>query len=631
VSSHVCLMLDTSGSMDLESLRHALVAMVNDEAEKALLPAGLFTFSDKLRSRGRVADVQSLSEILSKVSPRGRTALWESLGELLDKIPEGVEALVLCVTDGGDRRSCDTQDVVRKRYADRAPLVSLKIMLVGEHRVQASGDDGIDEVAVPRMEDVPSELVYALALSGRLRLDMSLSILPLTDRAEANDVERVRRAAVRTVRYLEDLTDLRYYPVPTYIVDKHTLEAARAGEGGVADLDGHEKGDFRRIAEFIKTVSLIFHRSPYSTGEGAIPAAKLEICRGTLDAAQMDALLVFAEHCFGSSVADMLDEHRANSDLYIEEPLRSWLPPQPTDQPLMQSLRLTREIQRVMACVIERHPDSIGEGPGLWFSSGGQGIKPTPTNLAPWERRLIEGELAILGECVTDGEWATPDAPVKLMRVSLDCLERHLSRIVAAGVPDYIRDVRTYGMYFAPPGDSAGLDGRLRELGFPEWFGAARGGLVLICMEELRRRLQAMAEKRSSQDAGDILDDVLTDILIHEHAHAVIREGQGGDLDPMYRAVQSRREEDYGWEEALAEWTEINYFRNHTHMFEDVRNHAASGTYPAWPYAGALVIEEKCRAGENPTETFRSLLRQHRATAAGGTSGWRGEDDGHVL
>lgn len=60
----------------------------------------------------------------------------------------------------------------------------------------------------------------------------------------------------------------------------------------------------------------------------------------------------------------------------------------------------------------------------------------------------------------------------------------------------------------------------------------------------------------------------------------------------------------------------MNYFRTKgdKDLYEIIRCHSQSGTFPEWPYAGALILEHS-EENIHPEVKFRSLLRHFRSNS----------------
>ncbi|MBI4861045.1 MAG: hypothetical protein HY815_12435 [Candidatus Riflebacteria bacterium] len=113
--------------------------------------------------------------------------------------------------------------------------------------------------------------------------------------------------------------------------------------------------------------------------------------------------------------------------------------------------------------------------------------------------------------------------------------------------------------------------------------------------------------KGAGQPGGpELLGKFFTDVLAHEHFHAIFEEGM-----PRTGVVAPARSEAAALEEALAEWVELDLFRDDPQASAWIIEHATSGAYPTWPYAGALWLEVEAR--KNGTGTISTIIQEYRS------------------
>ena len=143
----------------------------------------------------------------------------------------------------------------------------------------------------------------------------------------------------------------------------------------------------------------------------------------------------------------------------------------------------------------------------------------------------------------------------------------------------------------------------LEEQGFPDFFTAGDGGKVLLCLEDCKVAV-------ATEEDAELWPKFLFPILVHEHAHAIAREGvkQGGGY---FHDWTGRLHEEKAVSESLAEWAELDYCREDAALRDIILGHAASGDFPVWPYAGALLLEKLC--SDEGVQAYRELLREYRS------------------
>lgn len=632
------ILLDTSDSMNeiddlltratrFDAAKKVLENLISGEYGDAVLPLSVYTFAS-YGIKTVVGPSSDTREVIDAINrrvrkPSGGTALWNSLDETLDMIPEAEATLVICITDGEDTDSgAGTRERVLAKYRKRKPEVSLEIIMIAEE----PRDRGPSHVPVRRVTDVEGmsgEIERILAERGRIPQPMSVAVIPLTSAADIEDVAMVKDSVVKAVQYLEPLTDLQYYPVPTYIVERDTIEQLVGGEPATP-LDEKEREALLQTAKALWDFELALHRGMPYTGYEEMKSF-VQACRGALSDDLWSELKYRAEGALGGMVLALLNnrDYRRSVDDYLRD-LRSLREFVGQDTPMPKAqVMISRELHRILGCLIRRGLQLSDNCSTLLEAERARGrhagrsacgfhaIIPFPSEDPPEHPVFNSDERSRSRRCFTDrGAWATDDAPAEFMGLLIDVIERLLPRIMTSATPEFIRQARTYGTYYAPPGNRAKLERAIRNAGLPNWFAFPEGGFVLVCIEQLRERVTAHAKQSPSTHPEQLLSWMLLDIAIHEHAHAIVREGQRSHDDMACHPV--REPVDRNADEAFAEWCELNYFRDNPLMKEAIEGHAALGAFPEWPYAGATIIETAYASSRNPALLIRRLVSQHR-------------------
>lgn len=203
-----------------------------------------------------------------------------------------------------------------------------------------------------------------------------------------------------------------------------------------------------------------------------------------------------------------------------------------------------------------------------------------------------------------------------------------------------LQDLHTYGVYI-PPGMeiNTALQTFFNQNGVPLRLWQKHTGKVLLCLNAIKRALnqyqqcQVEIEENKQNDEQydqkvdpktDVVCDqkqlfskLVTYILIHEHCHGITFEGLGSGDNVSFRPLQreDNKQESEVVSETLAEWAGLNYFRNDHELYDLIWQHANSGDYPEWPYAGALKLETS--PGLLPLSIkFVTLLNYYRSDPA---------------
>jgi len=135
---------------------------------------------------------------------------------------------MICITDGQDTGSCKNYHEILARLINvpRAELILLDIggslsrVDTNQHIVKVDKPEQIGEAL---KNAVRQKKIDTATYERRLGTKISVSVFPITECSQ-EEYALVNSSVQEATLYLESLTGLRYYPVPTYIVDDYMLK-----------------------------------------------------------------------------------------------------------------------------------------------------------------------------------------------------------------------------------------------------------------------------------------------------------------------------------------------------------------------------------------------------------------------
>lgn len=215
-----------------------------------------------------------------------------------------------------------------------------------------------------------------------------------------------------------------------------------------------------------------------------------------------------------------------------------------------------------------------------------------------WRKYITSRQFKKLIECVGNrGEWKKDLGSILyVLDLSIDIVFKILSKMRKKAVKyqSIISNMHTFGIYLSP---TEKMDIKLKEnflvSGYPEFFNLNNTGIVLLCLDEIRERINQVLAEDSSLNEAYLKENLILATVIHEHTHAAVFEGLNFNSNNIkFNGMRSNGKKYKAVSEGLAEWSELNYFRNDKFMFDIVINHALCGNFPDWPYAAAFLIEK---------------------------------------
>lgn len=640
--SRLVLALDTSGSMmrELENSQGKLrIDMLKEQVKNLLLPKSnwellrIYSFTDAPKLVGDYSDPQDACRAIdAELICSGLTSLAASLDQIACDLERSriENTPVICITDGCDGAWKNHKQKVMQRFS-QLNNVSLHILVIGEsdawHGTDEAGPrdqdrirhiDDWDNIRVEVEKIMEHSFVETLAV--RNYPGTVLPIVPC-DEAAMRDVRETMR---KVVPYLEELTGLRYYPVPTLLVDRWMLDTLGYKES-IKDPDiGRE--ELIEILRFLDAVCLSYHVGGFSENwiRSGHPIGTGKYGRDSSD--QYDP----EQECYGNWLSDTTERREwiwsmaeltafSLRDYIIGKELNKGLAapknaidmqgkPYDTKARLNGAMEILQKIAGVLETLARKNI------PGLlllddYFQRRGSfdTLDRDHPDLTVWQRHLTKREFNRISKCIREDRcWKKDIGSIAIaFRISITILAKHLPQM---RMQEIARQIRTWGVYL-PPAPWEKLHKLLIQRGFPEWFSLGDGGKVLLCIEDC---------KKAVQETGDesLWPKFLLPVLVHEHAHAIATEGISTDQSDVLLEWQGNCTERLALSESLAEWAELDFCREDEQLLEIVRTHALSGDFPEWPYAGALLVEKLCQ--KSGIDAYRTLLKSFRAGSPAG-------------
>ena len=240
-----------------------------------------------------------------------------------------------------------------------------------------------------------------------------------------------------------------------------------------------------------------------------------------------------------------------------------------------------------------RRLTEAGFAPGLHFTASlsGEGEVMKPEGAAGAFADALEGAWRRARDLVR-GEVSAP-----------------LARFVVAEAP-------TYGI-FAPAAAvsaDAQLLARAPEWGVPRPLCLPGTDRVLLCASAIDDFQSFLRAQGRLPNLGRLF---ARGVLAHEHFHAFARTSPLPDgTPPAGPRQQGAWREASPVNEALAAWMQLHMARDNSELSELTRHYIEAGTYPEWPYAGAMLVEKEFRSsGIGAVRDLILLLRTRPAEA----------------
>ena len=628
---NLVLVLDTSSSMnekEQKSVRSKMSVLVEQVStllmsRKMWKSICIYTFKDKAMFLGKFFDAESACKALHNVSCYGSTSIGDSLLEVIGELKKdsAKNTSIVCVTDGEDYSWQSKYNEITQIVADM-PDVTLKVIILGKALSYIDRETETDNEIVSYIDDLEQVKVEIENVMKKPLIEMQpkLTIAPVVIplvKCDAADLKAVEDALQQTIPFLETLTELRYYPVPTFLVNSYMLQSTGLKEKGV-QFDENIKEDIEEICRFLEAVCLTYH------------------CGEFTESWIRDGRPTGSEKC-GRDDVPTYDENTRDYGSWLKEnnEWREWVRgcsewvigglrkysdgedipdafavPKPAadyakgatnqNERLAGALKVLSTIRTVLNKLSKSEIEEL-ELKNERFSYG----RDNPIREV-WCRRLKNGKFHKLWASVDQcGNWKRDIVSISsAYSIALNLLIELLPQAKLQSMEYYkvISNLRTFGVYIPPSHvDNKNFQALLKENNFPDYF-TPQCGKVLVCLEDCRKAAE------SCSDAA-LWPKFLLPILVHEHTHAVVQEG----IDEMRKSVQNwtgDADEMTVVSETLAEWSELEFCREDDTLTEIITEHSGSGNLPEWPYAGALLLEKICQ--KDGIQAYKDFLRNYR-------------------
>ena len=537
----------------------------------------------------------------------GGSQIWDSIDYVLGQIPANSSSSLVCITDGKDSSRSNTCAQVIQRA--KIKEIALEIILVENESIHTVEEFVADTPIFSDQSIVLKQLSSfeailnkaASALKPRIdQNDISVTVLPLV-KTESADIFMLQRVVRQAVSYLEDLTQFRYYPVPTLIVDEITIREIKLSEETEIRPPRNECYDLVELYRFVRSVCLTFHTGAfdgvdllgndhYGSYSNLPDEARLELRRLCEICACELGFLLHERGCPG--------EWRCQSE---------------SQASIKEVKKRLNQVLHILTEGAKAHPNAVSLHGG-YFKTGseaGEDVELLP-DLDVWNRYLGKKDRERIHRCVTGGYWKKDiESIVEAFQISLYIIFFILNKSGQTSHParPLARNLHLYGTYiWQNQQQHPMLDDLLRSSGFPAWFQLSACGYIVICLETIKQEFDNLQTSSSQMTAWLSLEELVTAVIVHEHTHAVISEGIRSATCSSFDLQQFANDQNFiTLNESLAEWSELNFFRGNKIMTEVVSMHSKSGEFPAWPYRGAFFLENEFQKSPDYVY-FRTLL-----------------------
>lgn len=428
---------------------------------------------------------------------------------------------------------------------------------------------------------------------------LPVAVLPILPGTMPEMKTPVQEDVSFAVNFLEQTTGLRYYPVPTLLVDEYVIKSVRAidtVELSPENIDQRERA--LGLAEVLQSIALAFHVGklhPESIDIDQLPKAFGEGRK--LTPAQFDYVRRACEWVISQVV-----EHYFEPDATASTWQRINRELADLDLPFGPDLDFVGFMQRFLTLV----QDLLKEG--LEILGDFEYVENSfSVSINSWE--LLRGEVADLSLEAIPSKWSYSNEQKVLLRgpysefvrtfdvasESLIEVLYHYNYLMTPLHRLFAVEAPTYGIYVSD--DTLDADETLKHWAFarniPTELTLPQASRVLFCLntyEQFEKKLQEGSV--SYRESRQLARDFQRCVLIHEHFHAILELGldekrqsaTGLAFPEAWRAA-------LGLNESLAVWMELHAARKNPKLTELIWAYIRAGSYPEWPYRGAEWIE----------------------------------------
>jgi len=560
------------------------------------------------------------AEAISENPPQGAgTNLFDCSADAAQKFAENYQEHakeLFVLTDGDDQsskiyRSWESLDSILKSLG-----VKLTVVNVGTSSKVIPAGTTVTQIQIA---DAASLFKNTAVQSTQVEyVNLSFPIICLDSSVTQEAISAISNRYRQVVPYLENLTGLRYYPVPTVIVDEAAFNKLDKTHN-----DSEPNFLYNEAFEMLHLIAFFYHDAfgynkdckpdyfiqPFwidEKGNSQTDCNATNFLGWTRGLAE-GGLSHYAREYIKNGVWAESYSIKLNSLNYLkslELITKTWqIAAEKDPKKIIQSSSCLGEVgiscrsfpQGIVADLaklinIEKYID-----PNLW-GCGSQGKDWHGRPLQKWHIYTNLKQYATMMGGLA--EWVKRQVQMRSM-IQTDSGNEDLIKARET----FIRIARPYGFYSRRSDAPNGLPEPAASLNM-------RSGIVVLCAKPILEAVNKM-----SLTIGNKTADIFGSILAHEHFHAIIEEGlptRGSRPSDGAKAI----------EESLAEWVQIDFDRNNPIMKDWCVAHALSGVFPQWPYAGAIFVEKLVGNKKDTQKAVRKIIEKYRKDAETASSGF---------
>jgi len=441
----------------------------------------------------------------------------------------------------------------------------------------------VDLLSLPQSTPNPAALPGVATTPATAALPVA--VVPVLPGAPAELAATVREDVRFAVHFLEEILNLRYYPVPTLLVDDHVVRQVRSNMTVDYTPPHGAEEEIQALGNIVGSIALEFH------------VRRLTPDRGLIDSDVID-------HLFGRGTVlseEEYDEVRSRAEYFVGQQVRAVLEGETgsVDATRGEIVTALREFSEKLQRLLETGLRAQGDFP----VQGSYSVKPGSfqvlgTVVPDHSLRLQESQYASWSDVsyLIHGEFR------ELVRVFHAASARLIERLAGRGSSLdqpldrlFVEELATNGVYI--PATSPASDQALKHWAFdrhiPTELTLPETPRTLFCVEALDRLQHRLRQEGLEPSAAARLARAFQrSVLMHEHFHAILETGLDQDgHQAAGAALRDHWTKALALNESLAAWMELHAARGNAELSGIVDAFIHAGKYPEWPYRGASVVE----------------------------------------